>query len=276
MVAPRQARCAPGWPGTLAPGGVWGFALFASQGIMPPAASERSVSSGTDDGSVREQRQPPGTGRDVILDQAGRQRSALGTDGVSIRDLARVCRVFDGAIYYHLDSKQELYIQVLNAPLTRVTGSLTAAEPPRTRSLPSRPSGSCQAQLALVAFRDLSSVGDEVIERLTPQPQTRIPSKMEEGRRDGVPAGQVRPAGLALAAKLLQGMFNVPASQPLLGRRDDPDHERAQCVVEVLAGDVAVTSKGSRSAPRRPHHRHRHSEIDCTVQPRSKTDGSIV
>jgi AcrR family transcriptional regulator len=195
---------------------------------------------------------PAATGRDLILSRAEQLFSTSGYEGVSIRDIARACGVSNAAIYYHFANKQELYIQVLIAALTRMTESLTAAaqEPGTCRERLERVARThaCLAlskrSLAQFALRDLVSLGPEAIQQVLPHQHSRIPAAIESILREGVETGEIRPLDTSLAAYVLLGMLNALNTQILLGLRDQPDEDSIQFVIEVFTHGVAPRTKG--------------------------------
>ena len=66
--------------------------------------------------------QPPGEA--AILDAAVRLFSELGFDGVSMRAVARKAGVSKANIYHHFDSKEALYVAVLNASVSETADLL--------------------------------------------------------------------------------------------------------------------------------------------------------
>jgi AcrR family transcriptional regulator len=188
------------------------------------------------------------TGRDLILAQAENLFSTSGYEGVSIRDIARACRVSNAAIYYHFASKQELYIQVLIAALTRMTERLTAAaqEPGTCRQRLERVARTharlalSKRSLAQFALRDLVGLGREAIQQVWSQQHAGIPAVIVDILRAGVASGELRPLDTSLAAYVLLGMLNALNTQILLGLQDQPDEDSIRFVIQVFMDGVAT------------------------------------
>jgi AcrR family transcriptional regulator len=198
---------------------------------------------------------PAKTGRDLILSRAEQLFSESGYEGVSIRDIARACGVSNAAIYYYFANKQELYVQVLLAALTRMTASLTAAaQAPgtcrerlehvaRTHARLAR----SKRSLAQFAIRDLVRLGRDAIQQVLPHQQSHVPAAIEAILREGMEEGEVRPIDTSLGAYVLLAMLNALNTQILLGLRDQPDEESIRFVIQVFMDGVAPHPEGATS-----------------------------
>lgn len=194
---------------------------------------------------------PPSTaieGRERILQEAERLFSAKGYKGVSIRDIARACAVSNAAIYYHFESKQELYIQMLAASLRRMGLALqSAAQKPGTCRQRLYQMAHTHARLALdkrslaqFAIRDLASLGPEAVRDALPRLRTQVPAVLETVLRQGIEAGELKPVDPSLAGDILLGMLNALNTHVLLGLRDAPDEDGINLVIEVFLNGIAV------------------------------------
>ena len=75
--------------------------------------------------------------RELILDAARRVFEAEGLDGASLRAIAAAAGYTPAALYFHFDSKEAIYAEVLRASLARlgehVAGAVAAAKAPADR-----------------------------------------------------------------------------------------------------------------------------------------------
>ncbi len=187
-------------------------------------------------------------GRERILAEAERLFSAKGYKGVSIRDIARACDVSNAAIYYHFESKQELYIQMLAASLKRMGLALEAA---------AQKPGTCRERLyrmahtharltmdkrslAQFAIRDLASLGPQAVREALPRLRTQVPAVLETVLRQGIESGELKPVDPSLAGDILLGMLNALNTHVLLGLRDEPDEDGIDLIIEVFLNGIAA------------------------------------
>src|ERR1700742_1887599 len=75
--------------------------------------------------------------RELILDAARRVFEAEGLDGASLRAIAAAAGYTPAALYFHFDSKEAIYAEVLRASLARlgehVASAVAAAKAPADR-----------------------------------------------------------------------------------------------------------------------------------------------
>lgn len=92
---------------------------------------------------------PPSERRDEILGAAGRLFSQRGFHATSMRDLARAVNLQGGSLYAHIDSKEELLLELVNRAATRF---ITAAEAvPATLPTPERLERLVRGHLEVIA-----------------------------------------------------------------------------------------------------------------------------
>lgn len=65
--------------------------------------------------------------RQRILDVAARLFAQQGYDGTSVRDIAAALDIANPSLYYHFDSKAELFLELLSEPLERVEAAASEA-----------------------------------------------------------------------------------------------------------------------------------------------------
>ena len=74
----------------------------------------------------------PGNRREELLDRAGELMAAKGYDGTSMRDIASAVGMLPGSLYYHLESKEALFLalhqRVVAVMEARVSAALAVAD----------------------------------------------------------------------------------------------------------------------------------------------------
>jgi AcrR family transcriptional regulator len=63
-------------------------------------------------------------GRHALLDAARRQFAKAGYDGTTLRDIAAVCGMVAGSIYYYFDSKETLFLAVHEHAIDHICASV--------------------------------------------------------------------------------------------------------------------------------------------------------
>ncbi len=69
----------------------------------------------------------PHNRRQELLDAAARLFNARGFEASTVRDIAAAAGMLSGSVYYHVRSKEELFVAVHEEGIRRITGAVTAA-----------------------------------------------------------------------------------------------------------------------------------------------------
>lgn len=93
-----------------------------------PSASSAPQSTGSSSSSVNDRQQAVNDmKRGLILEAARRVFEAEGLEGASLRAIAAEAGYTPAALYFHFDSKEALYAEVLRASLDRLNAAVTTA-----------------------------------------------------------------------------------------------------------------------------------------------------
>lgn len=186
--------------------------------------------------------------RQCILEAAQRLFASHGYHGTSIRDIVRACGVSNAALYYHFESKQNLYFEVLGEYIAAIVDRLRTADPGE---------GTCRSRLTHVALafariiiesqnvlqtlmRDVTKLDRADIARRLPNWSNQIPGAIILILEDGITAGQIRPVSPHRAGILLMGMVNGMAVRHLYSPVETTLEEDVGLVIDVLFEGIAV------------------------------------
>lgn len=186
--------------------------------------------------------------RQCILEAAQRLFASHGYHGTSIRDIVRACGVSNAALYYHFESKQNLYFEVLGEYIAAIVDRLRTADPGE---------GTCRSRLTHVALafariiiesqnvlqtlmRDVTQFDRADIARRIPNWGNQIPAAIISILEDGITAGQIRPVSPHRAGILLMGMVNGMAVRHLYSPVETTLEEDVGLVIDVLFEGIAV------------------------------------
>jgi AcrR family transcriptional regulator len=161
--------------------------------------------------------------RDRILQEAERLFAAGGYDGVSVREIAQACGITKANIYYYFDSKERLYLEVLQADMLALIHVLdeAAQQPGSSRE---RILGVARAfwdlmrrkytliQITMRQFAGMEQQLRGLVQRYQDEMVGPIQRVLEQGIRDG----EVRPLNARLAAAALLGMLSIFVASYLL------------------------------------------------------------
>jgi len=158
-------------------------------------------------------------GRERLLQYAETLFSERGYSAVSIRDIAQATGLSHGAIYHHFDGKEDLYCQMIEEAVVRMTAALrTAAEDRGGETTRERMSRLCRAYVEFSdqkrglferLMRDLGQLKDERAKDLMPRAMKALLDVFEEVLSDGVTRHDIQVAGTRIAAEALLGMINA-------------------------------------------------------------------
>jgi AcrR family transcriptional regulator len=90
---------------------------------MPPRNGTRAKASGrenADEGNANDRRQQ-------ILQQAAKLFGSRGFDATTIRDIASAAGILGGSIYYHFQSKEDIFLAVHSAGMETITNAVVKA-----------------------------------------------------------------------------------------------------------------------------------------------------
>jgi AcrR family transcriptional regulator len=161
--------------------------------------------------------------KDRILQEAERLFAAGGFDGVSMREIAEACGVTKANIYYYFESKERLYLEVLQADMLALIDVLdeAARQPGSSRD---RILGVARSfwdlmrrkhsliQITMRQFGGMEQQLRGLVQRYQDEMVGPIQRVLEQGIRDG----EVRPLNARLAAAALLGMLSIFVASYLL------------------------------------------------------------
>jgi AcrR family transcriptional regulator len=189
-------------------------------------------------------------GRQCILDQAQRLFLAHGYHGVSIRDIVQACGLSNAALYYHFDSKQNLFVQVFKEYVARATRQLQQAGagcgPCRERL---KRMADTYAQFILesrselqMLHRDLLQCGNGEMQGLLPGAVRQIPSLFAAILEEGIMAGEIRSVDTQRVSILLLGMINSLTFRHISGQVAKSVSEDIDLAINTLFEGIGAQS----------------------------------
>jgi AcrR family transcriptional regulator len=187
-------------------------------------------------------------GRERLLDCAETLFAERGYSAVSIRDIAQATGLSHGAIYHHFDGKEDLYCQMIEGAVVRMTEVLRrAAEDRGNESTRERMERLCRAYITLSdqkrglferLMRDLAQLKDERAKDLMPRAMQALLDVFESVLADGITRHDIQDAGTRIAAEALLGMINALFS-PQFTDTSTSD-TRLKFIVEVFFEGITV------------------------------------
>jgi AcrR family transcriptional regulator len=209
--------------------------------------TERTFSKNLEEVTGMDEAKSPMT-RQCILEAAQRLFATHGYHGASIRDIVQACGISNAALYYHFESKQNLYFEVLGEYVAAIVDRLQKAD---------TGTGTCRSRLTRVALafariilesqnvlqtlmRDLSEFDRADIARRLPGWSNRIPAPIISILEDGIIAGQIRPVPPRHTGIILMGMVNSMAVRHLYNQVETTLEEDVDLVIHVLFEGIAI------------------------------------
>jgi AcrR family transcriptional regulator len=166
-----------------------------------------------------------------------------GVDGASIRDVAAVAGVSEGALYRHYDSKDAMVWSLFADSFVSFARRLDAlqAEAHGTRAkLAAMIGGVCAFYDAEpLLFRFLLFVQHRQVEKVTPD----MPSPIDAIRgvlRAGIAAGDIPPIDLELATAMTVGIVLQPATFAAYGNLPGPLLAHAERIAEAAWNALVI------------------------------------
>jgi TetR/AcrR family transcriptional regulator len=215
-----------------------------------------------------------------ILAAATAEFAARGLAGASVDRIARKARLNKAMLYYHFDSKDGLYREVIRSTFEAV-GARAAAIAASDATAAAKIAAFVRAvveeagrrpEFPRVMMRELSEVG----QHLGPDEMRaliRIPESFFAIQREGVAAGELRPAHPLIAYfSVLGPILLVLASEPARQRitkligRSLPELSRDQLVTEAQSLALALLAHPS-AAPPVPLPGDRHASPEPAAPP---------
>jgi AcrR family transcriptional regulator len=189
----------------------------------------------------------PKTSR-CILEAAQRLFALHGYHGTSIRDIVHACGVSNAALYYHFESKQNLYFEVLRQYVAAAVERLQQADPGR---------GSYRSRLGSVALayarlilesqnvlqtlvRDMGQFDQADVVRKLSDWSGQIPATIGTILEGGIAAGELRPLPARRTAMLILGMINAIAGSRLHVQAENTLEEDMDLALDVLFEGIAI------------------------------------
>ncbi|MEJ2207872.1 MAG: TetR/AcrR family transcriptional regulator [Anaerolineae bacterium] len=182
-----------------------------------------------------------------ILEAAQRLFAAHGYYGTSIRDIVQVCGVSNAALYYHFESKQNLYFEVLRQYIAAAVERLQQADPGQ---------GSYRSRLGSVALayarlilesqnvlqtlmRDMGQFDQADVVRKLSDWSGQVPATIGAILEEGIAAGELRPLPPRRTAMLILGMVNSIAGPRLHTLAENSLEKDMDLAMDVLFEGIA-------------------------------------
>jgi AcrR family transcriptional regulator len=166
-----------------------------------------------------------------------------GIDGTSVRDVARLVDISEGALYRHFTGKDELVWQVFERHYVAFAGRLEALAAPENTArakLAAMIRGFCQAyEEDPLLFRFLLFVQHGQLKKLAPGSPTPVDA-VQNVIADGIAAREIPDQPAALAAALVFGIVLQPVTFTAYGRLSDS--LTSVCDRLIAASWAAVTT----------------------------------
>jgi len=187
-------------------------------------------------------------GRERLLQCAETLFAERGYSAVSIRDIAQATGLSHGAIYHHFSGKEDLYCQMIEDNMGRMTDALRhAAKRQGNETIRERMARSCRAYVELSAqkrelfehlLRDLAQLEDKRAQELIPRVKNALADIFEEILGEGIARNEIGQVDARTAAVAFLGMMNVVFS-PQFGDKDTSEY-RLQFVIDLFFDGIVA------------------------------------
>ena len=181
-------------------------------------------------------------GRQCILEQAQQLFFAHGYHGVSIRDIVQACGLSNAALYYHFESKQNLYVELIRGfvasvvqPVQEAGAGNGSSRERLTRMVLAFSQFISESQSELhMLLRDLMECEGEEIQQLIPAVTGQILAPFAAVLEDGIAAGEIRAVDVPRTSLLLLGMLNSLAARRMRGPVPETIEEDVDLAIGTL------------------------------------------
>jgi AcrR family transcriptional regulator len=210
-----------------------------------PAKSTKQAASATSvaERTSRSARQPETSRRDLVLDVATHHLVMRGFEGVSMRDIAAESGITIATLYFHVGSKEQLFLDVLDRQRGRLWEGLQAAVAAAGSGWRDRLEAALRFHIVIrcePGSGPLLRVGE--LQSMRPELRDRYLERRDEYEqlfRDlitgGIAAGEFANVDVTVAAAGILGLGNTVAHWYRPGRLS-PDEIATQYVALLFAG----------------------------------------